>query len=98
MKVRNMTSLKGNKIANQFDIQHNDVYCFQSYDSLIAVIKKGKLSLYSEWDYSNTTRKYLYLWLRLHGYGKYENKKDIKLAIKNGEIELIENGENYEMD
>ena len=37
MKVQNMTSNNGNKIANQFEITHdfNTVY-FQSYDSIIA--------------------------------------------------------------
>ena len=39
MKVENMTSNKGNKIANQFEIRINDdfntVY-FQSYDTIIA--------------------------------------------------------------
>ena len=37
MKVENMTSNKGNKIANQFIVtdDFNNVY-FQSYDSIIA--------------------------------------------------------------
>ena len=37
MKVQNMTSNNGNKIANQFEItdDFNTVY-FQSYDSIIA--------------------------------------------------------------
>ena len=39
MKIRNLTSSKGNKIANQFEVRINDdfntVY-FQSYDTIIA--------------------------------------------------------------
>ena len=37
MKVENMTSNKGNKIANQFIIYDDDKVYFQSYDSTIAL-------------------------------------------------------------
>ena len=35
MKVKNMTSNRGNKIANQFEIIGEDGIYFQSYDSTI---------------------------------------------------------------
>ena len=37
VKVKNMTSSNGNKIANQFEIETDDAYYFQSYDSVIAL-------------------------------------------------------------
>lgn len=57
---------------NQFIINNNNNIYFQSYESLIAKIdKKGELSLGKDWDYSKTTLKHLYLFLK-----DYENKLD----------------------
>ena len=60
MKVRQFYN------KNQFIITDNESRktIFQSYESKIAEIDKdGKLTLFSDWDYSNTTRKHLYLFL-----------------------------------
>ena len=63
MKVENMTSNNGNSIANQFIVRDKDAVFFQSYNSMIAKIKNGKVTLDRyKWDYSVTT-------------GKYRNKK-----------------------
>jgi len=50
---------------NQFIIYDSKTVIFQSYASTIAKIDKTKrtLTLYADWDYSNTTRKHLYLFL-----------------------------------
>lgn len=49
---------------NQFIIKGGDGVTFQSYESTIANINKGgKLTLFSDWDYSHTTLKHLYLFL-----------------------------------
>lgn len=50
---------------NQFIITTDDAITFQSYNSTIASIRKkdGKLTLFTDYDYSNTTRKHLYLFL-----------------------------------
>ena len=59
MKVRNMTSPRGNKVANQFIITDNGDEYFQSYRSIIAKRSKGKIYLDDYyWDYSTTTGKY----------------------------------------
>ena len=61
MKVKNMTSAKGNKVANQFVISDDlGNTFFQSYRSIIAKIcADGKIYLDNEtWDYSVTTAKY----------------------------------------
>lgn len=56
--VQNMVSRKGNKVANQFEIYANGAIVFQSYSTIIAVIKE--LTLYVDKAYySNTTSKYL---------------------------------------
>lgn len=49
---------------NQFLIKGDNGVTFQSYSSTIANINKnGKLTLFSDWDYSHTTLKHLYLFL-----------------------------------
>ena len=60
MKVYNMTSPKGNKIANQFEIYDKKGRYFQSYNSIIVFINnKGQIYLDEYyWDYSTTTGKY----------------------------------------
>jgi hypothetical protein len=76
MKVQNMTSSRGNKIANQFIISDNGTQIFQSYNSIIAKIENGKVYLDSYyWDYSRTTGKYRNEFL---GEGKAETEKKIK--------------------
>lgn len=87
LKVSNLTSPRGNKIANQFEIidSENDTMYFQSYDSIIAKVvggSFGKVTLDKNyWDYSNTTRKYRNLWL-----GK--TSQEVKERIKSGEYQL----------
>ncbi len=96
MKVQNMTSSKGNKIANQFII--DDSFhgyrrkIFQSYDSVIAI---REVNLYREnakvvvkldrktWDYSVTTGKYRNQFLG-------ESKKETQAKIDSSEYILTD--------
>ena len=80
MKVQNMTSNKGNKIANQFIIKDDDnVEYFQSYNSVIVrrIVKPLHTTIYldeNRWDYSVTTGKYRNIFL---GETKKETQKKI---------------------
>ena len=92
MKVRNMTSSKGNKIANQFIITDGETKVFQSYDSVIARVSYGaadrlvQLDQYY-WDYSVTTGKYRNQFLG-------ETKAETQKKIDSGEYILTNlNGE-----
>ena len=93
MKVTNMTSNKGNKIANQFIIydDNNNKY-FQSYKSIIAKIENNDVieniginyqrnkKVYLDknyWDYSVTTGKYRNIFLN-------ETKRETEKKIKDG--------------
>ncbi len=89
MKVENITSNNGNKIANQFVItdDRGNQY-FQSYNSMI--VKKDydyeevKIFLDQKyWNYSNTTGKYRNIFLN-------ETIKDTKAKIKSGEYILTD--------
>ena len=82
MKVRNITSNNGNKIANQFEImdnENNTIY-FQSYKSIIVKHDMNLNQVYLDshyWDYSTTTSKYRNIFLG-------EKKKETEKKIKNG--------------
>ena len=76
MIVSNMVSSKGNDVPNQFIIDSKDGRTFQSYRSIIANIKDGKVTLDEYyWNYSRTTSKYLSIFL---GSSTIETKKAIK--------------------
>jgi len=76
MKVENMTSPQGNKVANQFIITDKGDEYFQSYRSIIAKRSNGKIYLDDVfWDYSRTTGKYRNEFL---GEGIAETRKKIK--------------------
>ena len=85
IKVKNITSSKGNIIANQFEIWTDESVTFQSYDSIICIVDNDKIIFGSDWDYSRTTLKYLYIFLRDRGLD-INNKKDVERIIKEGEV------------
>jgi hypothetical protein len=82
MKVKNLTSPNGNKVANQFIIFDSEFTLFQSYDSVIikTTFEDGKRVVYLDekyYNYSKTTSKYRNLFLG-------ETTKEIEAKIKNG--------------
>lgn len=95
MRVENMTSSMGNKVANQFIISHwnylNLTTIFQSYDSVIVKIvddtSRGKpKEIYldvNKWDYSVTTGKYRNQFLG-------ETKAETQKKIDSGEYKLVD--------
>jgi len=85
MKVYNMESPNGNKVANQFEIYTDEGRYFQSYRSII-VFKDNKGQVFLDdyyWNYSRTTGKYRNIFL---GEGIVETRK----KIKSGEYKLKE--------
>ena len=97
MKVENMTSASGNKVANQFIITDEyGVQFFQSYNSIIVKFEPGYINLNQcppigvvkkitldadTWDYSVTTGKYRNQFLG-------ETKKETQAKIDSGEYKL----------
>ena len=84
MKVTNMTSSRGNKIANQFIIYDSDgSKYFQSYNSVIAKIDNANNITLDQkfWNYSVTTGKYRNIFLQ-------ENKQETEEKIRSGEYSL----------
>lgn len=81
--VRNMTSPRtGRPIANQFIIETGDATAFQSYNTIIALRKAGKVTLdKTMWDFSMTTGKYRNEFLG-------ESITETRTKIKSGEYTL----------
>ena len=84
MKVENMTSARGNKVANQFIINSEAVCYFQSYNSIIVKIEGREVYLDEYyWDYSVTTGKYRNDFLG-------EGIAETRAKIKSGEYTLTD--------
>ena len=87
--VCNLINNNGNAVPNHFIIYTPKATYFQSYQSVVAKIDKNSNLILSEnWDYSNTTRKHLYIFLRMYRYRYLCSAKDMRNAIKNKEVIL----------
>jgi len=88
MKVSNMTSSKGNKVANQFIVNDPEFTLFQSYDSVIVktTFEDGERVVFLDetyWDYSVTTSRYRNQFLG-------ETTKVTRAKIDSGEYKLVD--------
>jgi len=82
MKVENMLTSKGKRVANQLIIRDGGACYFQSYGTIIAKQVGGKTYLDADkWDYSKTTGKYRNQFL-------FETKAETERKIKTGWYEL----------
>lgn len=86
MKITQMRNGKGGSVMNHFII-HNEKTgerFFQSYDSIIVKIHKGKVTLGKDWNYSLTTSKYRNRFLG-------ETTKETQAKLDSGEYLYDEN-------
>jgi hypothetical protein len=82
--VKNMIGHNDKPVKNQFIINTPQGRAFQSYDSIIAFVKGGKVYLDEKyWDFSTTTGKYRNIFLK-------ETKKETIAKIKSGEYTLTD--------
>lgn len=88
MKVKNMTSTSGNKVANQFIITDGVKVTFQSYDSEIVTIDydNGTIFVGNNWDYSTTTGKYRNMFMHENYFYEMETKKGFQKVLDAGEL------------
>ena len=79
MYVSNMIGNTGQPVVNQFVVIDGDKKWFQSYDTVIAVIDNGQVTLdRNKWNYSQTTGKYRSRFLS-------ETTKETQNKINSGE-------------
>ena len=84
--VRQLINDNGYPAANQFVIRTKKAKYFQSYDSVVCKLDGKNVILSTDWDYSNTTRKHLYIFLRQNGYYNLSSAKEVRKAIENKEV------------
>ena len=90
MRVKNMTSTHGNKIANQFIIMDDEHFTitFQSYESEIIRIDyhNETITIFPDYDYSTTTGKYRNKFMKDYGFRDMSNKKGFEYYMNLGAI------------
>jgi len=98
-----MRGRTGNPVANQYVSHVNGAYVFQSYNVRIAAfdLATRTLILGLNWDYSVTTQKYLWQFIRnyttlasvINAHGKRTGAQNIRAAIDAGEIVYLKGWE-----
>ena len=86
--VQQLINNNGNPAANQLIIKTKKATYFQSYNSVVRKLDGINIVLSMNWDYSNTTRKHLYMFLRQYGYYNLSSANDVRKAIKEGWVTL----------
>lgn len=79
MKVTQLINANGNSAANQFVIIDGNKEIFKSYETKIAEVENGKITIDSNaMGYSKTTSKHLFMFL---GMTRKEIEKEVKEGI-----------------
>lgn len=86
--VQQLINDNGNPAANQFVIKTKKASYFQSYNSVVCKWDGINIVLSMNWNYSKTTAKHLYMFLRQCGYYNLSSAKDVRKAIKDGLVTL----------
>ncbi len=95
--VKNLRSNNGNKVPNQFEItqrkKDSTKYIFQSYSTVIAQIeyKNNNRKIIFDTDalnYSRTTNRYLYKFMKSKFHFSTMNRKKIDELIKEKQIKF----------
>ena len=86
IKVRPIISERsGEAVRNQYELEFEKGYAFQSYDSLIGIFIRKECKYYftEKHDCSTTTSKYCGQWCGMNG-------KERRAALQNGKAGLID--------
>lgn len=89
IKVKNLVnSINGRSVANQFVIEDtdNNITVFQSYQSPIVKIDWGQqtITVYRDWDYSQTTGKYRNMFMNQYGFDGLASKSNLERCLNEG--------------
>ena len=90
MRIRNITSAHGNKIANQFIIEDGNKVYFQSYNSMIACIDYNTktITIGEDYNYSVTTGKYRNKFFDDMGFDEIATLAKLDKALKNKMVKI----------
>ena len=95
--ITNLINDRGNAVKNQFIITEGSTTALQSYNSRACEIVKPRgmgfdalVRFGRDWNYSQTTAKHLYSFLRQNGLEILASKQAIEEAIERGHARLNE--------
>ena len=95
--IANLINDRGNAVKNQFVITEGSTTAFQSYNSRVCEIVKPcgmgfdtLVRFGRDWNYSQTTAKHLYSFLKQNGLEILASKQAIEEAIERGHARLNE--------
>lgn len=91
MTVFNLKTASGNIAKNQFVVTDGTMFTFRSYKSVICVYNRPSATIVvdEKWNYSATTRKYFYQFLREYTGHNVRSKQDfLQLAKTNNLVTL----------
>ena len=93
--IANLINDRGNAVRNQFVITEGKTTAFQSYSSRVCEIVKpcgmgfdALVRFGCDWNYSQTTAKHLYSFLKQNGLEILASKQAIEEAIERGYARL----------
>lgn len=88
-KIIKTLSANQNIIKTTDNTTKTEVYIFQSYNSIICVIsrKDCTITFGHDYDYSNTTMKYLKSFLEYMGFSKIAGVAKVRKAIESGKCD-----------
>ena len=92
IRISQLINDRNNGANNQFVVVTDKGTYFQSYDTIIAFVPNNSddIVLSEDWEYSKTTSKHLYIFLRDYTRFYANQRKDILRGIKDGKLKVVE--------
>ena len=92
IKIAQLINDRNNGANNQFVVETDKGKYFQSYDTIIAFVPNNSddIVLSEDWEYSKTTSKHLYIFLRDYTNFYANQRKDILRGIKEKKLKVVE--------
>lgn len=92
IRISQLINDRKNGATNQFVVETDKGRYFQSYDTIIAFVpyNSDDIVLSNDWEYSKTTSKHLYIFLRDYTNFYVNSRKDILRGIKEKKVKVVE--------
>lgn len=88
MAIINLKTASGNIAQNQFVVTDGSMFTLHSYKSVICVYHRPSATIVvdKKWNYSATTRRYFYQFLREYTGHNVRSKKDFLRLVETNDL------------